>query len=79
MPKKGREIPPPAPREVPELEPGMTYTQHWTRKEQIENALEADRFRQIFIDRGETDIPPESVAEIEPKLTAKEKKDHEIP
>lgn len=42
MPTKGEEIPPPPRKEPSEkpLKPGMTYTQHWTRGEQIENAKE---------------------------------------
>lgn len=42
MPTKGKKIPPPEAKKIKEFDPediGMTFTEHWTRQEQIDNAV----------------------------------------
>ncbi|MCJ2531780.1 MAG: hypothetical protein LN413_05695 [Candidatus Thermoplasmatota archaeon] len=69
------------PRRLSDLKDG-TRRFHWTRREQIANAKQADKERQALLDRiargelpAETLVPGESLAEIKPPLTVAERAD----
>lgn len=50
MTKKGEKIELPERKEVEPLPPedwGMTFTEHWTREEQIENAVEDGTYEEM--------------------------------
>lgn len=59
MPVFEKKIKPPAARKIEPLEPGMTYVYHWTRKEQIENAVEDGT-----IDEIQPPLTPEELADL---------------